>query len=96
YANKGRDTLLNSYTKDKFKQLCSKLWTHSADASLSLATVECHFYTLVNLMLGHYMLTRRGNCCSAEILDLFTFKFKGEGPTGFMPLIFTTCASKQN
>ncbi|KAF2462934.1 uncharacterized protein BDR25DRAFT_363348 [Lindgomyces ingoldianus] len=65
-----RDTLLDGYTEDEFKRLCSELWTHSADASLSLATVECHFRTLVNLMLGHYMLTRGGDRCSAEILDL--------------------------
>jgi len=42
------------------------------------------------------MLTRGGNRRSAEILDLFTFKFKGEGPIRYMPLIFTIYASKQN
>ncbi|KAF2477224.1 uncharacterized protein BDR25DRAFT_208289, partial [Lindgomyces ingoldianus] len=86
YANKSKNTLLNSYTKDKFKQLCSKL--------LSLVTVKCYFYTLVNLMLGYYMLMCRGNCCFIEILDLFTFKFKIESLTHYMPLIFTTCVSK--
>ena len=33
---------------------------------------------------------------SAEISDLFTFKFKSKGPTRCMPLIFTTRAGKQN
>ena len=47
-------------------------------------------------MLGHYMLTRRGDRRLAEISDLFTFEFKGEGPTQCMPLIFTTRAGKQN
>jgi len=42
------------------------------------------------------MLTRGSNRCSAKILDLFTFKFKGKGPTRYMPLIFTICADKQN
>ena len=42
------------------------------------------------------MLTRGGDRRSAEISDLFTFKFKGEGPTRYMPLIFTTRAGKQN
>jgi len=42
------------------------------------------------------MLTRGGDRRSAKILDLFTFEFKGEGPMRCMPLIFTTCASKQN
>ena len=42
------------------------------------------------------MLTRGGDRRSAEISDLFTFEFKGEGPTQCMPLIFTTRAGKQN
>jgi Centromere DNA-binding protein complex CBF3 subunit, domain 2 len=33
---------------------------------------------------------------AAEIPDLFTFEFKGEGPTRCMPLIFTACAGEQN
>ncbi|KAF2478403.1 uncharacterized protein BDR25DRAFT_348681 [Lindgomyces ingoldianus] len=60
----------------------ARVWVYSAervasaqtaDASLSSATVECHFRTLVDLMLGHYMLTRGGDRCSAEILDLLMF-----------------------
>jgi hypothetical protein len=97
YADKGRDTLLDGYTEDEFERLCSELWMHGADAaSSSAAAAECHFRTLVDLMLGHYMLTRGGDRRSAEISDLFTFEFKGEGPTRCMPLIFTTRASKQN
>ena len=42
------------------------------------------------------MLTRGGDRRAAEISDLFTFEFKGEGPTRCMPLIFTTQAGKQN
>jgi hypothetical protein len=42
------------------------------------------------------MLTRGGDKRSAEILDLFTFEFKGEGPTRCMPLIFTIRVGKQN
>jgi hypothetical protein len=34
------------------------------------------------------MLTCRGDRRSAEISDLFTFEFKGKGPTQCMPLIF--------
>jgi hypothetical protein len=50
----------------------------------------------VNLLLGHYILTQGGDRHAAEISDLFTFKFKEEGPTRCMPLIFTTRAGKQN
>jgi hypothetical protein len=42
------------------------------------------------------MLTRGGDRRAAEISDLFTFEFKGQGPTRCMPLIFTTRAGKQN
>jgi hypothetical protein len=42
------------------------------------------------------MLTRGGDRRSAEISNLFTFEFKGEGPTRCFPLIFTTRESKQN
>ena len=51
---------------------------------------------LVNLLLGHYMLTRGGDRRAAEISDLFTFEFPDEGPTRCLPLIFTTRAGKQN
>lgn len=59
-------------------------------------SAECHLRTLVDLLLGHYMLTRRGNQRSIEISDLFTFEFTGEGPTQCMPLILTTRGGKQN
>src|ERR1035438_2398715 len=42
------------------------------------------------------MLTHGRDRRSAELSDLFTFEFKGEGPTKCMPLIFTTRAGKQN
>jgi len=42
------------------------------------------------------MFTHEGDRRAAKISDLFTFEFKGEGPTWCMPLIFTTWAGKQN
>jgi hypothetical protein len=90
FADKGRDTLLDGYTEDEFETVCRELWTEGDSSP------ECHFRTLVDVLLGHYMLTRGGDRRSAEISDLFTFEFKGEGPTRCMPLIFTTRAGKQN
>ena len=90
FADKGRDTLLDSYTEDEFEQVCHELWAQGDSSP------ECHFCTLVDILLSHYMLTRGGDRRSAEISDLFTFEFKGEGPTQCMPLIFTTRAGKQN
>jgi hypothetical protein len=42
------------------------------------------------------MLTRGDNRRAAEISDLFTFEFPGEGPTRCMPLIFTIRGGKTN
>ena len=91
FADKARDTLLDGYSEDEFEEVCSQLWQHGSQSS-----PECHFRTLVDILLGHYMLTRGGDRRAAEISDLFTFEFKGEGPTRCMPLIFTTRAGKQN
>jgi hypothetical protein len=90
FADKGRDTLLDGYTEEEFERVCRELWAQG-DAS-----PECHSRTLVDILLGHYMLTRGGDRRAAELSDLFTFEFKGEGPTQCMPLIFTTRAGKQN
>ncbi len=90
FADKGRDTLLDGYTQEQFKAVCRTLWTHGGSSP------DCHLRTLVDVLLGHYMLTRGGDRRAAEISDLFTFEFAAEGPTRCMPLIFTTRESKQN
>lgn len=90
FADKGRDTLLDGYTESEFEAVCHALWTQGASSP------ECHFRTLTDILLGHYMLTRGGDRRCAEISDLFTFEFRDEGPTRCMPLIFTTRAGKQN
>jgi hypothetical protein len=90
YADKGRDTLLDGYSEEDLKRIAGELWSHTAQSS------ECHLRTLVDLLLGHYMLTRGGDRRALEISDLFTFEFAGEGPTRCMPLIITTRAGKQN
>ena len=82
--------LLDGYSEEEFERACHELWAHGDSSA------ECHFRTLVDLLLGHYMLTRGGDCRVAEISDLFTFEFQGEGPTHCFPLIFTTRAGKQN
>jgi len=49
---------------------------------------------LIDILLGYYILTYGSNRRFIKILNLFTFKFKGKGPTRYMPLIFTIRASK--
>ena len=90
FADKGRDTLLDGYMEDEFESVCRELWARGGSSP------GCYLRTLVDILLSHYMLTRGGDRRSAEISDLFTFEFKGEGPTHCIPLIFTTRASKQN
>ena len=51
---------------------------------------------LIDILLSHYILTHGGDRRSTKILDLFTFEFKGESPTRYIPLIFTMRADKQN
>ncbi|KAF2178632.1 hypothetical protein K469DRAFT_331606 [Zopfia rhizophila CBS 207.26] len=70
FADKGRDTLLDGYTEDEFEGVCRELWARGG------ALPECHLRTLVDLLLGHYMLTRGSDRRSAEISNLFTFEFK--------------------
>ena len=90
YADKGRDTVLDGYSEDDLKRVAGELWGYTGQSA------ECHFRTLADMLLGHYMLTRGGDRRSLEISDLFTFEFAGEGPTRCMPLITTTRAGKQN
>ena len=90
YADKGRDTLLDGYSEEDLKRIAAELWGHAAQSA------ECHLRTLVDLLLGHYMLTRGGDRRALEISDLFTFEFADEGPTRCMPLVITTRAGKQN
>ncbi|KAJ5262198.1 centromere DNA-binding protein complex CBF3 subunit [Penicillium chrysogenum] len=90
FTDKGRDTLLDSYTEDEFEDIYRALWTQGTSSP------KCHFRTLVDILLGYYMLTRGGDRRAAKISDFFTFEFKDEGPTRYIPLIFTTRAGKEN
>jgi len=51
---------------------------------------------LTDLLLSHYILAQGNDRRAAEISDLFTFEFPGEGPTQYIPLIFTTRSRKTN
>lgn len=90
YADKGRDTLLDGYTELQLLRVCQELWAQTGEST------ECHFRTIVDILLSHYMLTRGGDRRALELSDLFTFEFVDEGPTRCMPLIMTTRAGKQN
>jgi hypothetical protein len=90
FTDKGKDTLLDGYSLDQFEALCSKLWANGGRSP------ECYFRTLVDALIGHYLLARGDDRRRAEISDLFTFEFPDEGPTKCFPLIFTTREGKTN
>jgi hypothetical protein len=99
YADKGRDTYLDGYSEAQFKELCLALWRADAgdvgSASDSLKT-GCYLRTLVDQCLGHYLLARGHDRRVAEISDIHTFEFPGEGLTPCFPLIMTMRGSKTN
>jgi hypothetical protein len=90
FPDQDRDTLLDGYTEDEFERVCHELWAQDGSSP------ECHFRTWVDILLGHYLLTRGRDRRFAKISDFFAFEFKGEGPTRCMPLIFTTQTGKQS
>jgi hypothetical protein len=89
-ADKGRDTLLDGYNFPQFEKACEMLWEKSDTSP------ECHFRTLVDFLLSHYMLERGVNRRNAELSDVHTFEFPNEGPTPCKPLIFTSREGKEN
>jgi hypothetical protein len=89
-ADKGTDTLLDGYNMEQFEKVCESLWQESE------VSPECHFRTLVDFLLSHYMLERGCNRRGAEISDVHTFEFPNEGPTRCTPLIFTSREGKEN
>ena len=83
--------MLDGYSEEEFERIYYELWAHGSSASL-----EHHLRTLVDLLVGHYMLARGGDRREAKISDLFTFEFVNEGPTRCFPVILTTRGGKQN
>jgi hypothetical protein len=59
YADKGRDTLLDGYPEQQLEAVCASLWQQDSQSQ------EIRFRTLVDILLGHYMLIRGGDRRSA-------------------------------
>ena len=93
YADKGQGTILDGYTEDELRNIVRTLWARSTQ---SPDNAEQHLRTVTDLLLGHYMLSRGESRREAEISDLFTLEFPGEGPTPCMPLIFVSRSGKTN
>jgi Centromere DNA-binding protein complex CBF3 subunit, domain 2/Transcriptional activator of glycolytic enzymes len=94
YADKGRDTYLDGYTETQLKELCIALWKAASGASGM--TTACYLRTLLDQLLGHYLLARGADRRAGEISDLHTFEFPDEGLTPCFPLIMTMRGSKTN
>jgi hypothetical protein len=79
FADKGRDTLLDGYSDQDLERICEQL---SANSEKSL---EPHFRTLVDILLGHYLLARGAERQATKLSDLFTLEFTGEGQYAVCP-----------
>ena len=77
YADKGRDTLLDGYTEEEFERICRELWTRGG------ASPEYHLRTLVDLLLGHYMLAR-GGCRRAPSFRTYS---RSNSPAKVLPVV---------
>jgi hypothetical protein len=101
YADKGQDTYLDDYSESQFKDLCLAIWKAGSGGNGSTSTIDaiktgCYLRTLVDQLLGHYLLARGSDRRLAEISDLHTFEFPDEGSTPCFPLIMTMRGSKTN
>ena len=74
YADKGRDTLLDGYTETELRKIVAELWGHMAESP------ECHLRTLVDFLLGHYMLTRGGGPAVDRDLGPLYLRISWRGP----------------
>jgi hypothetical protein len=92
FAVKGRDTYLDGYSEPQFKQLCIALWKASNDGGNS----GCYLRTLVDQLLGHFLLARGQDRRDAELSDIHTFDFNEEGTSPCFPVFLTTRQSKAN
>jgi hypothetical protein len=96
FVDKGQDTYLDSYTEKQFKDLCIQIWTAGSDPNQSSIQTICYLRTLLDQLLGHYLLARSGDRRSTEISDIHTFEFPDQGITPCFPLIMTMRGSKTN
>lgn len=94
FADKGRDSLRDGYSEPQLQQICCGLWERTGETTALQA--EIHLRTIVDILLGHYLLTRGGDRRNVELSDLQTFELAEEGPTRCFPVIMTTRAGKQN
>jgi len=94
YADKGRDTYLDGYSEAQLKELCIAIWR--AGGGASGVKTACYLRTLLDQLLGHYLLARGGDRRAGEMSDLHTFEFPDEGLTPCFPLIMTMRGSKTN
>jgi hypothetical protein len=96
YIDKGQGTYLDSYSERQFRELCIEVWKASGDPKQSRIQVTCYLRTLLDHLLGHFLLARGEDRRAAEISDIHTFEFPDQGVTRCYPLIMTMRGSKTN
>ena len=72
YADRGRGTLQDGYTRDQFRACLDRLWQAGAASSRS---AEQNLRTACDLLLDHTMLLRGHSTRACQLADLFTLEF---------------------
>jgi hypothetical protein len=75
FVDKGQGTHLDSYTENKFKDICLETWKLGSEPNQGLIQVLCYLRTLIDQLLNHFFLARGGERRSAELSDIHTFEF---------------------
>ena len=75
---KAKTPFLMAILKINLKSICHEFWAKGT------ASPKCHFCTLIDILLSHYILTCNSNKHFIKILKLFIFKFKGESVKDFL------------
>lgn len=93
YADRGRGTLQDGYTRDQFVACLAGLWQQGAE---SQHYAEQHLRTACDLLLNHTMLLRGHSTRACQLADLFTLEFQNEGVTPCWPVIMVMDQGKTN
>jgi Centromere DNA-binding protein complex CBF3 subunit, domain 2 len=71
FADRGRGTYHDGFSEEQLKKLCGG----------SSSSYGCYLRTIVDTLLGYYMLAKGQDRCNAELTDVHTFNFAAESTT---------------
>lgn len=90
YVDRGADGITNGYTDEEQLTLHTKLLSQSRDANI-------HLRTHLDILLGHFLVTRGETRRNAELPDLAPLLFPpSEGPTPCLAVVLVMAHGKTN